>query len=329
MTDLSWESVGGLPGTLLTLADTSGIAGTKIHGPRHTTHFVQACRHFINRPKFQLSIKDFLGTPTAAPGSPSNIQNSSNSNISGVQTDTTSTGSSNKSGEAKALNRPQESFKDSNLTVFPIVIQRGDEPKFSDDYLAMTANASHSTLIKSPSSPNRVNGTLENIIESTRVPLEKEGNKQDVQEENSERECFHNPRNYTQPPSFFAQHKSTSICCYAFHTPSMRGKFDVQKAKQLGIPPGSAYSALTRGESVVNSKGETILPSQVISPEIPGSVSDGKLLCTVIHGMLGCSCYKMSFRRVFGFSNGSEQMAELYQRNLLELCRDNLSHYSA
>lgn len=64
----------------------------------------------------------------------------------------------------------------------------------------------------------------------------------------------------------------SSICCYAFHTPKIRGKFDMNKAISLGVPKGPKFGLLTNGQSVTNSEGETILPEQVMKPDILGSV---------------------------------------------------------
>lgn len=45
-----------------------------------------------------------------------------------------------------------------------------------------------------------------------------------------------------------------------------RGKFDAEKAKQLGLKPGIKYKNLTDGMSVHNEKNELIHPHQVMSP---------------------------------------------------------------
>jgi len=48
------------------------------------------------------------------------------------------------------------------------------------------------------------------------------------------------------------------------------GKFDVQKAEQLGIPDGPLRASLQNGESVVIPNGKKIKPAQVLGPERPG-----------------------------------------------------------
>jgi ribonuclease Z len=58
--------------------------------------------------------------------------------------------------------------------------------------------------------------------------------------------------------------------CYILRTHSMRGKFDPKKAVELGVPRGPSFAVLTRGENVVNSKGETITSDMVLGPPKPG-----------------------------------------------------------
>jgi ribonuclease Z len=57
---------------------------------------------------------------------------------------------------------------------------------------------------------------------------------------------------------------------YIVRTYKVRGKFDVERAKALGIKPGVAYKNLASGQSVQNGKGETITPDMVLGPDRPG-----------------------------------------------------------
>ena len=50
----------------------------------------------------------------------------------------------------------------------------------------------------------------------------------------------------------------------------MRGKFDVQRAKQLGVKPGLDFGALTKGESVQSVDGKTVTPDMVMGADRPG-----------------------------------------------------------
>ncbi|XP_005995229.1 zinc phosphodiesterase ELAC protein 1 isoform X1 [Latimeria chalumnae] len=48
------------------------------------------------------------------------------------------------------------------------------------------------------------------------------------------------------------------------------GKLQVQKLKELGIPPGPLYGKLKNGESIVLENGVTVSPSAVLEESIPG-----------------------------------------------------------
>lgn len=51
---------------------------------------------------------------------------------------------------------------------------------------------------------------------------------------------------------------------YIFRNHTQRGKFNAQRAAELKVPKGPSYSALTKGESVMNEDGETITPDMVL-----------------------------------------------------------------
>lgn len=48
------------------------------------------------------------------------------------------------------------------------------------------------------------------------------------------------------------------------------GRFDVEKAQRLGIPPGPLFGQLQRGEAVRLPDGRWVLPEEVIGPSRPG-----------------------------------------------------------
>ena len=56
---------------------------------------------------------------------------------------------------------------------------------------------------------------------------------------------------------------------YAFIEDERRGKFNVEKAKELGIPPGPLYSKLARGEAI-EFRGRIITPDMVLGEKRPG-----------------------------------------------------------
>lgn len=63
-----------------------------------------------------------------------------------------------------------------------------------------------------------------------------------------------------------------SLCFgYGFFEESKPGRFDVEKAEMLAIPPGPQRAALKQGESILVG-GKTIKPENVVGPSIPGRV---------------------------------------------------------
>ena len=57
---------------------------------------------------------------------------------------------------------------------------------------------------------------------------------------------------------------------YAFIEDDRPGRFDVDKARALGVPAGPLFGRLQNGESVTLENGETIDPDQVLGPTRPG-----------------------------------------------------------
>ena len=58
--------------------------------------------------------------------------------------------------------------------------------------------------------------------------------------------------------------------CYIIRNRPQRGKFDPVAATKFGVPKGPLFRQLSEGKSVLNKKGETVLPEQVLGPGKPG-----------------------------------------------------------
>ena len=58
--------------------------------------------------------------------------------------------------------------------------------------------------------------------------------------------------------------------CYICEMPSQVGRFDVKRAKALGVPPGPAYGRLKNGETITLQDGTEIRPDQVLEESEPG-----------------------------------------------------------
>jgi ribonuclease Z len=68
----------------------------------------------------------------------------------------------------------------------------------------------------------------------------------------------------------FAVAHGVSAVGYALAEDARPGRFDVQAADALGIPPGPDRGALQRGESVTLADGRTITPADVLGAARPG-----------------------------------------------------------
>ena len=89
----------------------------------------------------------------------------------------------------------------------------------------------------------------------------------------------------------FAVSHGVSAVGYALVEDPRPGRFDVQSADALGVPPGPARGALQRGESVTLPDGQTITPDKVLGAARPGRkvviAGDGGPSETVIEAARG------------------------------------------
>lgn len=64
---------------------------------------------------------------------------------------------------------------------------------------------------------------------------------------------------------------SEDAVCYVVETAEQRGKFLVEKAKALGVPPGKMFGQLHQGKDVELPDGRIVKSSDCVSPSLPGS----------------------------------------------------------
>ena len=57
---------------------------------------------------------------------------------------------------------------------------------------------------------------------------------------------------------------------YVVDEPARPGVFDVDKAQELGVPPGPLFGQLQRGQVVTTPGGQAVSPAQVLGPSRPG-----------------------------------------------------------
>ncbi|KAI9368760.1 hypothetical protein BJX61DRAFT_200448 [Aspergillus egyptiacus] len=60
--------------------------------------------------------------------------------------------------------------------------------------------------------------------------------------------------------------RSQETLCYIVKNHDIRGKFDPQKALELGVPKGPSFGVLTKGESVTVEGGTVVTPDMVLGP---------------------------------------------------------------
>ena len=68
----------------------------------------------------------------------------------------------------------------------------------------------------------------------------------------------------------FAVDHRTSAVGYALVEDDRKGRFDRERAEELGVEPGPKFGRLHEGEPVENADGELVQPAQVVGPARPG-----------------------------------------------------------
>ncbi|KAL6054622.1 TRNase Z endonuclease [Balamuthia mandrillaris] len=350
LTKLSWDFTGGIPGALLTLADSNPGADTciSLYGPRYTRNFVAALRYFINRRRLNLQVTEFTEGETSE-------EEEKEKGKEVVE-----------EGTSSAVALPLPVFDDGSLTVIPVELLLEGEPPLktcrsltepmnvAEDYprtshkqVEETGSASNSyasiatttisaTIARKRGSNGRTKSAIPDAGSSSdsnnaapgksTVPAEDNSTKvrrttvidcqpfgtsrsskmvlatpwtakrvkpteiaagmpaSSVTEHSSEETHIQDEKMFLDSEMSKAEIRprpsiveappgpSSAVLCYICRSPDLPGKFDAQRAKQLGVPPGPLYGRLTKGETITTPAGTQVQPSDCISPPRPGTV---------------------------------------------------------
>ncbi|KAM3577138.1 hypothetical protein VYU27_001055 [Nannochloropsis oceanica] len=90
------------------------------------------------------------------------------------------------------------------------------------------------------------------------------------EQQNGKEPMAKRPRTATASP--FSSASSPPIMAWVGLTASVLGKFDVVRARELGIPTGPLYGKLKAGHAVTLPDGRSIQPEEVVAPPTPGAI---------------------------------------------------------
>ncbi|KIM28972.1 hypothetical protein M408DRAFT_329016 [Serendipita vermifera MAFF 305830] len=240
---ISNETSGGLPGFLMTLAD-SGTSDLTVHGPPGLLHFLASARSYLLRDRLKLEASE---TDTEAPGP---IYKDQNVSIYAIPV--------NPSASNQLINPAPEPGSPSSL-----------KRKHADVYDGAPARKrSSSERASQNGSPQRSQTLIRDDPDAWRklVVARMFPGTHGI--------TFHSGIDYTvrelrQPlPSWTSRPFATS---YLVVGPEFRGKFDAALANSLGVPNGPARRKLTLGENVTLPNGQIITPSMVIGKTTPSA----------------------------------------------------------
>ncbi|SAM00816.1 hypothetical protein [Absidia glauca] len=288
-TRMEWECTGGMPGMLLTLAD-SGLRHINLHGGKNLTHFMASTRFFMYRTSTTVHVNEFIKE------SPDNIaslsyelmhkslkvtpvvvlptrhrsptaQDSSSSDYAPSDdpyTPSKSTGTLySTEAEARAHRRQVISYMFSD--------EGNGKPPGGTGVNAPCTPRQH-PLGNREKSPRPATEAAEAIVD-----IYKKGDNNKAQAKVTSLKQHGNV--YQASPMMELYQKnlpkttpSKSAISYICQAPDIPGKFLPDKAMSLGVPKGALFGKLQRGGSVTLEDGTVVTHTQVCEKTTPGSI---------------------------------------------------------
>jgi ribonuclease Z len=274
VTQLSWDYIGGIPGGLLSLYEM-GLKNINLFGPKGLKNFLEACRYFFQRPDMTFRIREFEDT---------DFFQDENLKIIPIILNPQKSDTFSRSSDEKTT------FADSE----------SDDVYFTDPEETLKVASSVSFDEKTKFYTMQLTQPLPNVAKKRKISETKntrEWTQSHGEQNDSTSECA-TPRTCSKDASFLSlvstilQHRyknrpfvrmsprlspstqspSHTVVSYVCHTPTVPGKFNVQKALQLGVPKGPLFGALRRGETVTLDNGTVVRPSDCIEPDVPGAI---------------------------------------------------------
>ncbi|KAJ1888591.1 hypothetical protein LPJ66_008496, partial [Kickxella alabastrina] len=256
LTRVDWDSMGGLPGMLLTLADT-GAKNLTISGGHNLTHALAATRHFILRNQMGVRVNELRDGDAAA------VYKDENLKVAPVHI---------YPDGYMVTDREWGADESEEATTRKMLVARAfgqQQPQ--------SAAAADKKKKKSPAVQQKKRGYYNEPCDGASIEQKlqeienqhqlQQQRKQEVGMKKRARSPDHNSRQAQISDLALPKTEPTPVAlCYISEGPEVPGKFDVNAAKALGLKAGPLYGKLTRGESVTTADGTVIHPSQCVGP---------------------------------------------------------------
>ncbi|KAJ2630588.1 hypothetical protein H4R22_002565 [Coemansia sp. RSA 1290] len=254
LTRVDWENMGGLPGMLLTLADTGARNMTVCGGP-NLTHAMAATRHFILRNDMGVGVKELRDGDATAAFTDENVK------VTPVHI----------YPDGYTANE-QEKGPDSSKAA---VIRKQLMQRAFGIQIESEPQQNSGRKRREPQPQQKKKGYYgqqckEAALEELLQKLEQQG--EDTAKKRT-RSFDHDSKQLNNSEMMLPPTVPTPVAlCYIVEGPEVPGKFDVNAAKALGLKPGPVFSRLVKGETITMPDGTTISPEQCVGPTRPGGI---------------------------------------------------------